>query len=220
MAFGKLLVVTALLSGLIVVASAKWDPPAFCNGLDCPRFDVIAECNTTAPFEVRRYPAQQWVSWSTQGPSYDGIGNQAFYHLFNYISGANALELKINMTAPVLTRIDSGAGPNCNSTFTVSFFIPYALQGLAPEPSAPDVFLQTLPETFVAVRAFGGYADSWELEVLPQLIALAEAVGNGSLPIVNSTESVAGYNAPYDIFNRHNEVALVIAANSTSQISC
>lgn len=48
--------------------------------------------------------------------------------LFDYISGGNSAKTKIPMTAPVVTKIEPGQGPNCESTFTMSFYNPYSYQ--------------------------------------------------------------------------------------------
>jgi len=48
--------------------------------------------------------------------------------LFNYISGGNSAKEKIEMTALVLTKIEPGKGPTCNSTFTMSFYQPWKYQ--------------------------------------------------------------------------------------------
>lgn len=56
--------------------------------------------------------------------------------LFDYIGGQNEPGVKINMTAPVVTKVEHGDGPFCKSNFTVSFFVPFAEQvtGASPYP--------------------------------------------------------------------------------------
>ena len=81
-------------------------------------------------YEIRDYPASKWVS--TDGydlhihdsPQTDTMFNK----LFNYIDGQNAEGVKIDMTAPVIYFIIPGAGPNCESNFTMSFYIPEIYQ--------------------------------------------------------------------------------------------
>lgn len=48
--------------------------------------------------------------------------------LFDYIGGKNEPNVKLNMTAPVVTKVEHGDGPFCKSNFTVSFFVPFADQ--------------------------------------------------------------------------------------------
>lgn len=52
----------------------------------------------------------------------------SFMKLFDYISGGNSGKTKIPMTSPVVTKIEPGQGPNCESTFTMSFYNPYSYQ--------------------------------------------------------------------------------------------
>ena len=52
--------------------------------------------------------------------------------LFDYIGGKNEPNVKINMTAPVVTKVEHGDGPFCKSNFTVSFFVPFADQVILP----------------------------------------------------------------------------------------
>jgi hypothetical protein len=48
--------------------------------------------------------------------------------LFQYISGTNEEDLKVEMTAPVKVQVVPGAGPYCKSNFKISFFVPLELQ--------------------------------------------------------------------------------------------
>lgn len=72
--------------------------------------------------------AGSWVSITGTGMDKDSAMRGAFMKLFDYISGGNSAKAKIPMTAPVLTKIEPGQGPNCESTFTMSFYNPYNYQ--------------------------------------------------------------------------------------------
>ena len=58
---------------------------------------------------------------------------------------------KIDMTAPVLTHAMPGLGENNATVYVRSFYVPYALQDSAPEPTADDVYLNKLEEIEVYV---------------------------------------------------------------------
>ena len=60
--------------------------------------------------------------------------------LFDYIGGKNEPNVKLNMTAPVVTKVEHGDGPFCKSNFTVSFFVPFADQVLF-KPAALGLLL-------------------------------------------------------------------------------
>lgn len=56
------------------------------------------------------------------------------------------------MTAPVTVFIEPGSGPNCESTFTMAFYIPSEFQEDTPEPTADDVSIEERPEFKVLTR--------------------------------------------------------------------
>ncbi len=60
--------------------------------------------------------------------------------------------MKIPMTAPVVTEIEHGAGPDCESNFTMHFFIPFNLQSNPPAPVEAGVFIRNVPANTVIVK--------------------------------------------------------------------
>jgi hypothetical protein len=158
------------------------------------------------------------VSIDYQGPGtsdFEHAEHDAFQHLFDYITGANAAGAKIDMTAPVNDRIVPGAGPNCNTTFTISFFIPFKYQGTAPKPTNPRVYIREQKNVTVAVRSFGGFVVDWSLSIVPELLELGLALSEAGIPFKQTEEWVAQYNDPFTIFNRHNEVWYEVDANTS-----
>merc|ERR1711915_242109 len=95
-------------------------------------------------WEVRRYPATKWISTDARDVMpHDGPeSSKAFYRLFHYIDGSNNLNTKIPMTAPVTMRIFPGEGPDCESNFTMSFYIPSDMQEDPPLPTEDRVYIE------------------------------------------------------------------------------
>lgn len=77
-----------------------------------------------------------------------------FFFLFNKRTSflAGSIEAKVEMTAPVTCYVKPGAGPACESQFTVSFYIPEEHQATPPEPNEPEVFIEHRKELTVYVR--------------------------------------------------------------------
>ena len=61
------------------------------------------------------------------------------------------------MTGPVSMRILPGEGPNCESNYTMSFYIPSDLQDSPPAPSDPDVYIEERPGFQLVAKEFGGF---------------------------------------------------------------
>lgn len=198
-------------------------PPWFCHGIDCPIFQTVGH---TKAYDARVYPAGlKWTTTIVTGLEYDAAVSAGFMRLFRYISGDNAEGAKVPMTAPVRVRLTPGAGPFCESNFTVSFFVPFVkgqpgTQIDPPQPADPEVFSETDPAGFTAyVRGFSGYAD--EKKLLAEAAALAAALerdgkgagaGSGAAGEGNGGRGerdhffFAGYDSPFRILGRHNEV--------------
>jgi len=196
----KLLVVFAAVSARQIKPGS---PIRQCNdkSLECPEFHSNGTKGDL--YEIRTYPAGWWVGTTHKGINKD---SDSFMKLFNYISGANEKKQKIAMTAPVITEIVPGAGPNCESTFTMSFYVPKALWSDIPKPTASDVFLHHVEERTVYVRAFDGFAK--QADYISNAAALAESI-NDETKYHGDMWLTAGYDSPFRFTGRRNEVHFV-----------
>lgn len=123
-----------------------------------------------------------------------------FMRLFGYIQGANDKKEKINMTVPVINKKDS-----TSSSIEMSFFIPFAQQANPPRPTASDVYIENMRPLCVYVRSFGGWM--W-LSGRSNYAELKNALRNDGLENSYSKNYyyTAGYDSPWKIRNRHNEI--------------
>lgn len=185
---------------------AAWTAPDFCKGLECPQFTVVK----TLPggIELRRYEPASWASVTSKAMDMDAAMRTSFMKLFSYISGSNAASKRIDMTAPVTTKVEPGQGPACESTFTVSFYNPPAVaKAGAPAPTAGDVKITTTPAMEVYVLPYGGWSSAQSAR--DAAARLADALAKAGEKFAAAPYYVAGYDSPTTIFNRRNEVWLL-----------
>lgn len=188
---------------------AKPGPPApwFCHGIECPPFKTV----TTEPgaYEVRAYGRTVWASTVVEAYSLATAQAAGFRRLFAYISGANAGNVTLAMTAPVLTAIahPPPAGPFCAANFTISFYVPSSAAASPPRPADPAVFISVLPAGTVYVAARGGWAWSVDAAVAQAAAALTAAVRSDGRPVDKKAPwFTAGYDPPFRLRGRHTEV--------------
>ncbi len=110
------------------------------------------------------------------------------------------------MTAPVATR-NIGGGKN----WMVSFFTPQSIypdMTTTPVPTNPNMFLDPLPLTTFAVLEFPGEANGISYAAQKDKLVGLLMKDNVTLAPASDEWSVAycGFDAPDDLFNRHNEV--------------
>lgn len=197
---------------LLPCVLAQQNEPWFCHGIDCPNFT-----NTTIEgIEIRNYPAALWASTNISGINLIDAENIGFNRLFDYISGDNDSGDAIDMTSPVTTRVIPGAGPNCNTTFIVSFFVPFAYQDSGPpSPNSALVYIESREPLQVAVSEFGGFAP--QAEVIAKAAQLEGEVEDAQTleldPAYPDIWFFAGYDPPFRLTNRHNEVWVPVLEN-------
>jgi hypothetical protein len=159
--------------------------------------------STDDGFEVRRYLEHMVAQVDVRG---DGAGaSAAFGPLFQYISGSNAEQQSIAMTAPVVLE------PRANGEQTVSFVMPAVMDATTtPQPRDPRVRTTVIGSRLVAAVRFTGTARASRFaEKGRQLLT---AVHDAGLQPVGDVY-YARFDAPsMPGFLRHNEALVEIAA--------
>ncbi|KAJ8270518.1 hypothetical protein GJAV_G00115870 [Gymnothorax javanicus] len=176
----------------------------FSTGLQLPKF--LPEESKSQDYEVRTYLATKWVSTRVTGLQYKPAVSTGFRRLFSYIQGSNEPNEKVEMTAPVTCLVEPGAGPACESTFTVSFYVPEQHQDDPPKPTDPEVFIEHRKEHTVFVRTYGGFSN--EEVIREQLLQLMKSLQRDGLEFEEKPYYTAGYDSPFKLINRRNEVWL------------
>lgn len=147
-------------------------------------------------FEIRYYPEAILASVKMDG-TYDNSRNSGFRILAGYIFGGNQENEKIAMTSPV--RMSSN-----ETTNTMSFVLPSKMEfDKLPTPISEKIVLHQSKPVYAAVVQYGGYTNNREIEKMK--VELIEELQTLNLDFNNNFEYL-GYNAPYDMINRRNEV--------------
>jgi hypothetical protein len=181
------------------------DAPWFCHDLDCPEYTVV---NKTDDYEVREYKGGQWAATEVDGSGFTVAMTRGFARLFQYISGDNEEKQKIKMTTPVAMRIRTEpVFAKTTNNYTIAFWVPEILQGRAPKPTSDDVRVVDAPKMTVYVGQFGGFAT--EDSLLKKAAELAGAAKADGVELNTDGLIWAGYDPPYRLTGRHNEVSLL-----------
>ena len=150
--------------------------------------------------EIRDYQARLFTTVAIENQGYKKNASNGFSKLGGYIFGANARKQKIAMTSPVSMTL--GAQP------TMGFMVPKAIRkDDLPKPNLADITFKQEPKKTMAVITFSGWAnDATIKEHKDALIAILKAN-----EIKHSNQFYCfGYNPPYDLFFRRNEIAVVL----------
>ncbi|XP_069097969.1 heme-binding protein 2-like [Pleurodeles waltl] len=197
--FGPGVAVLLLLSLGVGGTRGQSPKPDFCSEVaECFTFSVL--CNTTE-YEARQYPPSVWVGTRVTA-SFTRAKLTGFWRLLSYIQGQNEVGVKLEMTAPVITKVP--LGPDVEKEYTIYFLLPLAFQEAPPLPSSSDVFLSRFPQMVLYVRSFGGWIVNSNRDLHSQ--TLATSLERNSESFNPNYYYTAGYNSPMKLFNRHNEI--------------
>jgi hypothetical protein len=183
--------------------------------LEKPEYTVLY---TDGDIEYRQYEAYLVSETVVQtAGGYGDAGNEGFRRLFNYISGANSSQAKIDMTAPVermpsSEKIEMTAPVERSETadgWAVTFMLPseYTLQ-TAPVPTDERVRIREVPGRLMAVLEYSGrWTDSNLVKRSAQLLT---SVAAQSIETFGEVVSAA-YDPPFmPPFLRRNEVMIEV----------
>ena len=147
-------------------------------------------------FEIRNYEASLFTYVKLSGNKYRDESNKGFSILAGYIFGGNEKNEKIAMTSPVAMSLED--------SMTMMFMVPKKFKKeTLPKPDQSEIKFQEEPKKTVAAIAFSGWANDEKIEKYKQ--KLKSALDAKEIPYTNRFFFL-GYNPPYEIFNRKNEI--------------
>lgn len=154
-------------------------------------------------FEIRYYPAATLAMITSTSKSYRDLGNSGFGKLANYIFGGNSEKKRIAMTSPV--HMDIG-----DTMSTMAFVLPSGYnQTNLPKPNDSSISLITSEPEYVAVIQFGGFSDTESINT--HRATLENALKDKGLSYYGNFRYL-GYNPPYQLLGRRNEVIVTLNA--------
>jgi hypothetical protein len=152
-------------------------------------------------FEIRFYPPAIFATTRSVAKSYREMGNTGFRKIAGYIFGNNETSAKIAMTAPVHMDINEKGS-------SMSFVMPseYTLDKL-PRPTDGRVELHESPAVYIAAIEFSGYANDQKINQYKD--QLSQILNKKGIKTIGNP-TYLGYNAPYELIGRKNEVVIAI----------
>jgi len=168
------------------------------SNIEMPKYTVLKSYGKH--IELRQYPNMIVAKTNVKDKSFDNSGSDGFRSIAGYIFGGNEKSEKIAMTSPVVMELGDSA--------TMYFVMPskYKKDEL-PNPSNKKVSIQEEVSKVLLVVRYGGYSSDERIEshseILRQIIQKHHLKATGPFMYM-------GYNAPWDIINRRNEVAVEI----------
>jgi hypothetical protein len=168
------------------------------SNIEMPKYTVLKSYGKN--IELRQYSNMIVAKTNVKDKSFDNSGSDGFRSIAGYIFGGNEKSEKIAMTSPVVMELGDSA--------TMYFVMPskYKKSEL-PNPSNKNVSIQEEVSKILLVVRYGGYSNDERIEshseILRQIIQKHHLNATGPFMYM-------GYNAPWDIINRRNEVAVEI----------
>jgi hypothetical protein len=167
------------------------------KGTETPEYTVLQKIGDV---EIRSYPSMVVAKTSLSNNSFDKQGSTGFRTIAGYIFGGNEKNEKIAMTSPVVMNMGDSA--------SMYFVMPksYKQEDL-PVPSSSQVKIVAEASKTLAVVTYGGYSSDKKIEA--HVEKLKETLKKKGIQ-TKGDFLYMGYNAPWDVIDRRNEVAIEV----------
>lgn len=158
-------------------------------------------------FEIRSYEASLFTSVTLSSKEFKEVSNKGFSILAGYIFGGNESNEKIAMTSPVAMTLED--------SMTMMFMVPkkFNKENL-PKPNQSEIEFREEPAKKVAAISFGGWSNDEKIEKYKN--QLVQSLSKEGIKFSNRFYFL-GYNAPYEVFNRKNEIIVELEVEASSQ---
>lgn len=148
--------------------------------------------------EIRKYEKALFTKVDMNSNSYRAVSRNGFRVLAGYIFGDNERNQKIAMTSPVTMTLDSVS--------EMRFMVPSNMKKKnLPEPNNKDIEFIEEDSKIMAAIQFSGWANDEKIEryksKLIKELELNNITHKGNF-------SYLGYNPPYEVVNRRNEIVV------------
>ncbi|NBX87804.1 MAG: heme-binding protein [Bacteroidetes bacterium] len=165
--------------------------------IETPDYKVV---KTIGDVEIREYPKMIVAKTSLTSSSFDNSGSNGFRTIAGYIFGGNQGNQKIAMTSPVVMNMGDSA--------TMYFVMPkqYQKEQLPTPNSASVEIVEEAPKTLAVIK-YGGFSSD---EKIKRYCKKLEGTLTQNSIQWKGGFMYMGYNAPWDVVNRRNEVAVEV----------
>jgi len=159
-------------------------------------------------FEVRSYEATLFTSVKLSTKGYKESSGTGFSILAGYIFGGNERNEKIAMTSPVAMSLED--------SMTMMFMVPKKFsKETLPQPNQSQIEFREEPAKVMAAITFGGWADDEKIEEYKE--KLKSALDAQGIAYTNRFYFF-GYNPPFEVINRKNEVIVELPSDAINGI--
>lgn len=154
-------------------------------------------------YEKRVYERACWACVTVNEDTYEQSICTGFMKIMRYICQQNTSGRYLGMTIPIVTVVRTDeAHISLSREVTVAYYLPANLQEQPPQPTDPDITIETWSAAVVYSRAFTGPTN--ETTILREIHAFAELLDSADL-YVSDSFIIAGYSS-VAAAHRHNEV--------------